>query len=81
LKWKDTLEFTQSIITEKQHDQLMKTKNLDFSFTFSNRRFRVNISFQLSNYMIVFRLLTADIPNIDKLELPDIYKDSTKLGQ
>jgi len=29
--------------------------------------------------MIVLRLLTADIPNIEKLELPDIYKDVTKL--
>ena len=81
LKYKDTLEFAQSIITEKQHDELIKKKNLDFSFSFSNRRFRVNISFQLSNYMIVLRLLTADIPNIKKLELPDIYKDITKLGQ
>jgi twitching motility protein PilT len=81
LKWKDTLEFAQSIITEKQHKELIENKNLDFSFTFSDRRFRVNISFQLSNYMIVLRLLTADIPSIEKLNLPDIYKDVTKLGQ
>ncbi len=81
LKWKDTLEFSQSIITEDQHDILMKTKNLDFSFSFWNRRFRVNISFQLSNYMIVLRLLTANIPNIENLNLPDIYKNVTKLGQ
>ena len=47
LKWKDTLEFTQSLITEEQHDKLVKEKNLDFSFSFSNRRFRCNISFQL----------------------------------
>ncbi|MDR2640859.1 MAG: hypothetical protein LBC61_06265 [Candidatus Peribacteria bacterium] len=45
----------------------MNSKNLDFSFSFSNRRFRANISFQLSNYMVVLRLLTSDIPNIDKL--------------
>jgi len=81
LKWKDTLEFAQSIIGEKQHDELIKKQNLDFSFTFSNRRFRVNISFQLSNYMIVLRLLTADIPSIEKLNLPPIYKDVTKLWQ
>jgi Tfp pilus assembly pilus retraction ATPase PilT len=41
------MEFTQSIITEKQHDHLVKNKNLDFAFTFSDRRFRVNISFQM----------------------------------
>jgi Tfp pilus assembly pilus retraction ATPase PilT len=47
LTWKDTLEFSQSLIDEKQHDSLLKDKNLDFSFTFSNRRFRANISFQM----------------------------------
>jgi len=29
--------------------------------------------------MIILRLLTADIPNIEKLELPPIYKNITKL--
>jgi len=81
LVWKDTLEFTQSIITEKQHDILIKTKNLDFSFSFRNRRIRGNVSFQMWNYMVVLRLLDSDIPNIDRLKLPDIYKDVTKFGQ
>ncbi|MDR3150969.1 MAG: hypothetical protein LBU14_05305 [Candidatus Peribacteria bacterium] len=67
LQWRDTFELTQSLITEEQHDSLIRNKNLDFSFSFSNRRFRCNISFQLSNYMIVLRLLILDIPNIEKL--------------
>ncbi|MDR1944626.1 MAG: hypothetical protein LBQ59_00640 [Candidatus Peribacteria bacterium] len=67
MEWKDTFEFAQSLITEEQHDTLIKIKNLDFSFSFANRRFRANVSFQLSNYMVVLRLLTSDIPNIDKL--------------
>lgn len=79
--WKDTFEFAQSIITEEQHNALMNSKNLDFSFSFSNRRFRANISFQLSNYMVVLRLLTSDIPNIDKLWLSDTYKEVTKKWQ
>lgn len=79
--WKDTLEFTQSIITEEQHDKLVKEKNLDFSFSFSDRRLRCNISFQMGNYMIVLRLLTWSIPKIDDLGLTDIYKDVTKLWQ
>jgi len=81
MTWKDTFEFTQSIITEDQHDVLIKDKNLDFSFSFSDRRFRCNISFQLGNYMIVLRLLTGDIPNIDDLWLTEIYKDVAKLWQ
>lgn len=79
--WKDTLEFTQSLISEEQHDTLIQTRNLDFSFSFWVRRFRANVSFQLGNYMIVLRLLTSKIPNIESLWLPDIYKDVTKKWQ
>ncbi len=79
--WKDTMEFSQSLITEEQHDQLVKSRNLDFSFTYADRRFRANISFQLSNYMIVLRLLTSNIPHIDDLWLTDIYKEVTKRWQ
>ncbi len=81
LKWKDTMEFTQSIIDEKQHDKLIRDKNLDCSLEFSKRRFRVNVSFQLWNYMIVLRLLSWTIPNIEDLHLPDIYKNVTKKWQ
>lgn len=79
---KDWVEkFALSLISEKQHQKLLEDKNLDFSFTFSNRRFRTNVSFQLWNYMTVLRLLTWEIPNIDTLWLTDIYKDVTKKWQ
>lgn len=77
----DTMEFAQSLISEKQHNRLLNEKNLDFSFSHWDRRFRCNVSFQMSYYMVVLRLLTADIPDIEDLWLPDIYKDVTKLGQ
>jgi len=38
--WKDTFEFSQSIIDEKQHEKLVKEKNLDFSFSYAGARFR-----------------------------------------
>lgn len=77
----DTLNFALSIITQEQHEILLRDKNLDFSFTFLDRRFRANVSFQLWNYMTVLRLLTSDIPNIDDLWLTDVYKEVTKLWQ
>lgn len=77
----DTLNFALSIITQEQHEILLRDKNLDFSFTFLDRRFRANVSFQLWNYMIVLRLLTSDIPNIDDLWLTDVYKEVIKLWQ
>lgn len=81
LTWKDTFEFAQSIITNDQHDTLIKKKNLDFSFSFGGRRFRANISFQMWNYMVVLRLLSSDIPDVEKLGLSDIYTEVMKLGQ
>lgn len=79
--YKDTLEFAESLITERQHEKLKKDKNLDFSFSYSKARFRWNVSFQNGNYMVVIRLLNAEIPDIDNLWLTGIYKDITKRGQ
>ncbi len=81
LTWKDTMEFSQSIITERQHEYLIRDKNLDFAFSFNERRFRVNVSFQMSKYMAVIRLLWNKIPTLDDLNLPDVYRDITKLWQ
>lgn len=78
---KDTLEFAESLITQAQYAILEETKNLDFSFSHWERRFRCNISYQMWYLMIVLRLLTANIPDIEELWLPDIYKDVTKLWQ
>ena len=79
--WKDTSDFAMSLITQEQLDRLEKLKNLDFSFSFWDRRFRWNISFQSWNYMVVLRLLTSKIPVLNDLWLTDIYKDVTKKGQ
>ncbi len=78
---KDTMEFAEAIITEEQRETLEETKNLDFSFSYSERRFRCNVSYQMWSYMIVFRLLTSKVPNITDLGLPDVYKDVCKLWQ
>ena len=77
----DTKQFSEALITEAQHKKLEKEQNLDFAFSHSKRRFRVNVSYQLGNYMVVLRLLTWSIPMIDDLWLPDIYKEVTKKGQ
>ncbi len=76
-----TENFAKSLISEKQHEKLLNKKNLDFSFSFWDRRFRCNVSFQLWKYMVIIRLLTIDIPDIDTLDLPDIYKEVTKKWQ
>lgn len=79
--WKETFEFTQSLITEKQHDELVRNKNLDFAFSYGLRRLRWNISFQMGSYMIVLRLLNSYIPNLEELWLTEVYKEITKVWQ
>lgn len=77
----DTKNFAESLISYKQREELVQGRNLDFAFSFSWRRFRCNISFQMGCFMVVIRLLSWKIPSIDVLGLPDIYKDVTKVGQ
>ena len=81
LTWKEAKEFAESLMTESQHERLLKEHNLDFSFSYFWRRFRCNISFQLTYYMTVLRLLSSKIPNIDDLWLTDSYKDVTRFWQ
>lgn len=35
----------------------------------------------MTYYMVVVRLLSSDIPDLDTLGLTDAYKEVTKLGQ
>jgi twitching motility protein PilT len=77
----DTKEFAESLMTEEQHKSLIEGQNLDFSFSFSERRFRGNISFQMWFYMIVLRLLNSTIPSVQDMGLTDIYTQITKYWQ
>ena len=78
---KDTFEFAESLMTQKQYEFLLAEKNLDFAFSHGPRRFRWNISFQMEKYMIVLRLLNSYIPPLEELWLTDVYKNITKVGQ
>lgn len=60
----DSENFAKSLISEAQHQKLLQTKNLDFSFSYQDSRFRGNISFQMGSYMVILRLLSSDMPTI-----------------
>ena len=77
----DTEDFTKSLLTQEQFHRLEQEKNLDFSFWYLWARFRGNASFQMGQYMIVIRLLSAEMPNMQDLWLTEAYKDVLKLGQ
>lgn len=75
----DSENFAKSLINESQHQKLLQTKNLDFSFSYQDARFRGNISFQMGSYMVILRLLSGDMPTIRGLGLPRVYEDILKV--
>jgi len=60
-------------------DDLLRHGSCDTSYSLGDRaRFRVNIFSQRGNYSIVCRQLNTAIPTLDKLKMPEIFKDIPK---
>jgi len=56
-------------------ETLLKEGSSDFSHAIPNKaRFRVNIFSQRNNYSIVMRKLPVEVPTVDQLGLPGIFK-------
>jgi twitching motility protein PilT len=60
-------------------DQLLKHGSCDSAYSLSEgSRFRVNVFSQRGNYSAVCRQLTDVIPTVEKLKLPEIFKEMPK---
>lgn len=78
-----TKEDTKSMVLEIAGEERFKTieqlGELDFSVSLEDgTRFRVNAYKQKGNYTLAIRTITADIPNFDDLNLPQILKNFTE---
>jgi len=70
--------FSQSTTVE-QRETFERQMELDFGFTLPGvGRLRCNAALQLNGLSLAIRLLPLEIPTIDELELPKIYKDLVK---
>ena len=69
-----------SLITDKQKKELEEKKELDFAIELPNiGRFRVNYYHTMNGEVAAaFRTIPIDIPSIDELKLPQIFKDIVK---
>lgn len=75
-------KYLEEILSVEQYEKLKINKEIDFSYTFSNKvRFRVNAYTQKGSFAIAFRLIPLMIPNIDELRLPKILHTFTGLRQ
>jgi twitching motility protein PilT len=60
-------------------EDLLQHGSCDASYALSDQaRFRINIFSQRGNFSIVCRQLNAQIPTLDQLKLPDIFKEIPK---
>jgi len=85
---KKTVTFDESkrmafeLMTEEQKNRLMREKGVDFSYNFQGKaRFRVNVFFQQGNISIALRLIPAEIPTVEELNLPSVLHEFTRHTQ
>ncbi|MBI4999457.1 type IV pilus twitching motility protein PilT [Candidatus Gottesmanbacteria bacterium] len=81
LSSQETERLVFSILTSEQKELFLANKELDFSFAFSEARFRVNVYFQQGEIAVALRLIPFKIRTIDELNLPPICHTFASLRQ
>ncbi len=76
LSKRDIDEVIQEILTEEEAAIFQERSEMDVSYAVSElSRFRVNVSREMGNARLVFRLIPFEIPSIAELKLPPILED------
>ena len=68
-------EVAYMFMDEAEGESFRKNLDLDLGRWYKNRRFRINISRQQKNIMLVARLLSEKIPTLEDLKLPPVFAD------
>ena len=72
----DSKALTQCIMNDKQLKEFEETQECNFAIAPAKLcRFRVNAYVQQGNQGLVLRVIAAEIPNFDKLQLPPVLKE------
>ncbi len=79
---KESLELINEIMTPEQKDHFGKNLDIDFCYQAQGiGRFRVNILKQRKGVDAVFRIISPEIPTLEKLGLPPVVKSMTEHHQ
>ncbi len=73
--------YIKNLLNSEQYKKLQEKKELDFSFSFDNTRFRTNVYFERSRMNASLRLIPAEIRTFNQLGLPPILEKFTLSGQ
>jgi twitching motility protein PilT len=78
----ETEELVFSLCTQEQREIITTNRELDFSYDFEDEgRFRINAYYQKDSLAAAFRLVPKEVKSIEKLNLPQICHEFTKLKQ
>lgn len=78
---KDMSDMILSILNADQKTKFLAEKDLDFSLTIDDSRFRANVFFDNGNPSMVLRVIPFDIPTMEELNLPPVLNTFLKLKQ
>ncbi len=70
-----------SIITAKQKEEFIKTRELDLSYELLDSRFRVNLHFERDSIGLVARIISNQMPTLEGLGIGDTIKNLLDLKQ
>lgn len=70
----DTAGILDQLLSPKNKESFYNTKEIDFSYSFGDARFRGNAYFQQGAVSVALRLVPKTIRSFEELNLPDILK-------
>ena len=77
----EMMQMILSILSKEQKDKFEEEKDLDFSVTVGDARFRVNAFLDNGSPSMVLRVIPSDIPTMEDLHLPSILNTFLKYKQ
>ena len=76
----ETEDYVKTLLGEQRYQEFLQRRDVDFSAEARpNGRFRVNAHFQRGVVAVSFRAISANIPSLSHLNLPDIIERFSKL--
>lgn len=76
-----TSGLAQAIMNQEQWKRFQESMEIDFSYSFENNRFRVNVYFQEGSVAMALRLIPSEIKTMEELNLPLVLKKFTQATQ
>jgi twitching motility protein PilU len=71
-----TKALAHAMMNERQREEFARDLECNFAITVAGvQRFRINVMLQQQSMTMVCRAIASEIPNFDKLKLPEVLKD------